>query len=166
VAALTRSLAALLGSLALGCATSSPISTEVFPGAGVRVERIALAPLLVEARGTRVEPDAAEVIASRLVEAFAGQEEVSCVGPQEVELWLSQHDLSLRDTDPQRLGSELAHAFGSDAVLYGVVRRYVSRVGGPHGATRPAAVWFDLELRTPDGTRLWNGSYREQQTSL
>jgi hypothetical protein len=53
-----------------------------------------------------------------------------------------------------------------DAVLFGVVHHYSSRLGGEHGATRPAYVWFDLELRTPNGARIWAGTYRENQTSL
>lgn len=166
MAALIRAGAALLGALALGCASGSLVSTEVIPGPVVHVARIALPPLLVDPHARRVEPDAAEMIASRLVEALAAQSEIAYVGPDEVELWLAQRGLSLRDTDPRRLGGELAHAFGADAVLFGVVRAYLARVGGPHGATHPAAVWFELELRAPDGTRLWTGSYHEQQKSL
>jgi len=166
VAALIRAAGALLGALALGCAGTSPVSSEVIPGSVVHVERIAVSPLLVDTHARRVEPDAAEIIASRLVEALAAQSEIAYVGPDEVGLWLSQRGLSVRDSDPQRLGGELAHAFGADAVLFGVVRGYSARIGGPHGATRPAAVWFDLELRAPDGTRLWTGTYHEQQKSL
>lgn len=166
MAALTRPLAALLGALALGCASASPVTSELVPGAGMRVNRIAVPPLLVDPHGQRVEADAAQMIGSRLVEALAAQSELSYVGPDEVEIWFSQRGLSVRDTDPQRLGGELAHAFGSDAVLFGVVHGYSSRVGGPHGATRPASVWFDLELRAADGARLWTGTYHERQESL
>jgi hypothetical protein len=130
------------------------------------VDRIAVPPLLVDPRARAVEPDAVEMIGSRLVEALAAQGEFAYVSPDEVEIWLSQRGLSLRDTDPKRLGAELAHAFGAEAVLFGVVRGYRSRVGGPHGALLPAAVWFDLELRLPDGTRIWAGSFREEQKSL
>ena len=166
MAALTRAAVALLGALALGCASASLVSSEVIPGTVVRVERIALPPLLVDTHARHVEPEAAEMIASRLVEALAAQGELAYVGPDEAALWLSQRGLSVRDSDPQRLGGELAHAFGADAVLFGVVRGYSARIGGPHGATRPATVWFELELRAPDGTRLWTGTYHEQQKSL
>jgi hypothetical protein len=51
-------------------------------------------------------------------------------------------------------------------VLFGRVRRYRSRVGGERGVTRPAAVWFDLELRLPSGVRIWGGLYREEQKAV
>jgi hypothetical protein len=158
-------LAALL---TLACASASPLVIEELPGPGpnVRVGRIAVPPPVVDPRARAVEPDAARVIGSRLVEALAAEGELELVGPDEVGTWLSQRGLALDRASPQRLGSELAHAFGADAVLFGVVRRYVSRVGGPHGATQPAAVWFDLELRLPDGTPVFRGSYREEQQAL
>ena len=169
MAALTRRVAkALLGVLALACASASPVSIETLPGPGpgIRVERIAVPPPLMDPRARAIEPDAVQMIGSRLVEALAAQGEIAYVAPDEVEIWLSGHGLSLRDADPQRLGGELAQAFGVDAVLFCVVRRYRSRVGGPHGAMRPAAVSFDLELRLPDGARIWAGSFREEQKSL
>jgi hypothetical protein len=156
-------------------ACSTPISVEALagPGPGHPVNRIAVAPLLVApqveragARAGAVEPGAAEMVGSRVVEALAEQGEIAYVAPAEVALWLERSGLSMRGDDPQRLGGELARAFGVDAILFGRVRRYLSRVGGTHGATRPASVWFDLELRLPDGTRVWAGSYREEQKSL
>jgi hypothetical protein len=169
VAALSPTRRAALVALGvLACASASPLVIEALPGPGpdVRIERIALPPPLVDARARAVEPDAVAVIGSRLVEALAEQGELDFVAPEEVEIWLAQRGLALDQTPPQRLGSELALAFGADAVLFGVVRRYVSRVGGPHGATQPAAVWFDLELRLPDGTPVFRGSYREEQKAL
>jgi hypothetical protein len=171
VAALTRArargLAALLGFAALACASASPVAIESLPGPepGRAVKRIAVAPPVVSPRAGIVEADATSVIGSRVVEALAGQPEIEYVTPDEVAVWLEQRGLALA-TDPQQLGGELARTFGADAVLYAIVHDYVSRIGGDHGATRPAAVGFDLELRLPEGTRIWAGSYREEQRSL
>jgi pimeloyl-ACP methyl ester carboxylesterase len=160
--------AALVAGLVLACASASPLVIEELPGPGpgVRVGRIAVPPPIVDPRARAIEPDAVAVIGSRLVEALATQGELELVGPEEVATWLSQRGLALDQASPQQLGGELALAFGADAVLFGVVRRYVSRVGGPHGATQPAAVWFDLELRLPEGTPVFRGSYREEQQAL
>jgi hypothetical protein len=130
------------------------------------VNRIALAPLVVAPSARQVEPDATEMIGSRLVEALAEQGEIEYVAPDEVSRWLSQRGMSPGNANPQQLGAELARAFGADAVLFGVVRTYSARVGGEHGATHPASVWFDLELRLPDGARIWAGSFHEDQKSL
>jgi hypothetical protein len=136
------------------------------PPPGQTVNRIALAPLLVAPGARRVEPDATEMVGSRLVEALAEQGELEYVAPDEVSRWLAQREVSPGSANPQQLGAELARAFGADAVLFGSVRIYSARVGGERGATRPAAVWFDLELRLPDGTRIWAGSFHEDQKSL
>jgi hypothetical protein len=169
VAALSGSrtrAAALLSGLLLGCASPVTVEESPGPGAGVRIDRIALAPLQVDPAAKEVESDAASVIGSRLVEALAAQHDVGYVSPDEVALWLDQRGLPVADTAAQRVGGELARAFGADAVLFGVVRRYRSRVGGPHGAVRPAAVWFDVELRLPSGERIWNATYHEEQKPL
>jgi hypothetical protein len=158
----------LLGLAALACASASPVAIESLPGPepGRAVKRIAVAPPVVSPRAGIVEADAISVIGSRVVEALAAHPEIEYVTPDEVALWLEQRGLSLATSDPQQLGGELARTFGADAVLYAIVHDYVSRIGGEHGATRPAVVGFDLELRLPEGTRIWAGSYREEQQSL
>jgi len=171
VAALTRrfarALPALLGIAVLGCA-SAPVEIQRLgaPEPGHAVKRIAVAPPIVAPGARIVESDAGAVIGSRLVEALAGQPEIEYVTPGEVESSLAQRGLSLHASDPQQIGAELARTFGADAVLYATIHDYVSRIGGTRGATRPATVGFDLELRLADGTRLWAGSYREQQQAL
>jgi hypothetical protein len=136
------------------------------PGAGQSIGRIAVAPLVVAPGARKIEPDGPAVIASRLVQALSQRGDIDYVGPGEVEQWLSRRGLSPSRSDPQQIGGELARAFGAQAVLFGVVHHYSSRVGGARGASRPAFVWFDLELRLPDGSRIWAGSYREDQPSL
>ena len=54
----------------------------------------------------------------------------------------------------------------ADAMLSGVVRRYVERDGSSTGVRHPASVWIVLELRDGDGRVLWTGTYEETQAAL
>ena len=54
----------------------------------------------------------------------------------------------------------------SDAVLTGLVLRYVEREGSASGVRHPASVWFELELRDRAGAVLWTGTYEETQAAL
>lgn len=54
----------------------------------------------------------------------------------------------------------------SDAVLSGVLLRYVERDGSASGVRRPASVWFELNLRDRNGIVLWTGTYEETQAPL
>jgi len=61
---------------------------------------------------------------------------------------------------------EIAPASECDAVLSGLVLRYVERDGSASGVRRPASVWFELELRDRNGAVLWTGTYEETQAPL
>ncbi len=57
--------------------------------------------------------------------------------------------------------------FKADTVLKGYVLRYVDRVGGKYGVSRPASVSFVIHLYdAKDGSLIWSGSYKETQISL
>jgi hypothetical protein len=156
------------GLLAVACST--PVEHSALPAASdQRVTRVAVVPLPFEPSSERSAlPEeeakvAASVVTARVAEALAEWARLDMVPPGDVELWLQA---PRSPADPALLGNELRSAFGVDGVLTGRVRRYVSRQGGSAGAVRPASVHFELELRTPDGVLLWQGSYDEAQSSI
>ena len=158
-------LCALLGT---ACAVpSSVVSQRSAAGPGIEVRKVALAPF---ARGTLraadVEQDGVDLIRSRVFEALAEFTDWELVPPEEIDRWLEREQISTDGSGASEIGPEAARAFAADAVLYGSVRRYRSRLGGPRGSRRPASVWFELELKLPDGTRLWRGTYREEQAAV
>jgi hypothetical protein len=148
----------LLLGLALACA--APVSTQLRePRSPPTLRKLVVLPFASDpAPGGTVESDAAAVVATRVLEVLMQETGFEIVPPGEA---ARVHGLG----GPAG-GEELRRLFGSDAVLTGVVRRYVERSGGPAGASRPAAVWFGLELRTPDGELLWSGVYDETQRAL
>jgi hypothetical protein len=151
------SLVPLLG-LALGCAAA--ISTELRePNAPLILRKLVIMPFATDpAPGGSVPVDAAAVVATRVLEAMTQETRLEIVPPGEA--------ARVRGGAEVPSGEELRRQFGVDAVLTGSVRRYVERIGGPAGASRPAAVWFSLELRSPDGEILWSGTYDETQRAL
>jgi hypothetical protein len=155
-------------------AAPQPLHVERLPpvAAGVRVNTIAIVPFASAPQVDRpgapvvdVEDGGIAIVSARVVEALSEVGDLAVTPPEETARWLEANGRALQDS-PARLGSELASAFGADAILYGRVRRYRSRIGSTRGASRPASVWFELELRLPDGVRIWAGSYDEQQEAL
>jgi hypothetical protein len=68
---------------------------------------------------------------------------------------------------PAALGRLLHQQLGADAFLLGKVHRFVEREGRPAGATRPAAVGFQVALYdAPAGQELWVGTVDERQQPL
>lgn len=136
-----RRLLVPLAGLALGCAL--PISTQL--GAQMeppKIERIAVLSFSDDlTRGGAIAPGAAAIVTARVVDALTRETGLEILPPGE----------------PAR---------GGDAVLSGVVRRYIERVGGPGGAFKPASVWFSQELRTLEGELIWSGTFEETQRSL
>jgi hypothetical protein len=155
---MTRLGLALLLGLALACA--APVSTQLRePRSPPTLRKLVVLPFASDpAPGGTVESDAAAVVATRVLEALTQETDFEVVPPGDA--------ARVADVGRANSGEELRRLFGSDAVLTGVVRRYVERSGGPGGASRPAAVWFGLELRTLDGEVLWSGSYDETQRAL
>jgi len=148
----------LLVGLALGCA--APFSTELrAPTAPPILRKVVILPFASDpAPGGSVAVDAAAVVATRVLEAMTQETRLEIVPPGEA--------ARVRGVAEVPSGEELRGQFGSDAVLTGSVRRYVERSGGSGGSSRPAAVWFSLELRSADGELLWSGTYNETQRAL
>lgn len=156
--ALTSSRMLLISLLLSGCA--SPVKTQVFGAPGqVHVKRIALAPF-------EGDPEAAALVTAHVLRALNLKTSFEVVPPEEVHRLVSAGVLSRRPRVPVALGPLLRQAFGADAVLYGKVSRFDARVGSTSGAARPAAVRFEVWLRSVDGVPLWQGSYAETQRSL
>jgi hypothetical protein len=133
----TRLAALCAASLALACA--APIHTELRDvESRPAVRKLAVEALEVDPlRNAGVPDDAPPLVTQRIVAAVASETQLKVVPTSE-----------------------------SDAVLTGVVRRYSEREGSPSGVRRPAAVWFQLELRDRDGRVIWTGSYEETQPAL
>jgi len=150
-------LVAALG-LTLGCAP--PIWTEVAdPRTAPVVRKVAMLPFSSDpAPGGTLSSDAVRIVTTRVLQALTQETNLQIIPPDETVLVPGAGG---------RTGGELLHeSFGADAVLTGVVRRFVERSGGPSGSSRPSAVWFTLELRTTDGALLWSGTYNETQAAL
>lgn len=127
--------------LALGCAL--PTSTQLGDQREhPRLERIAVLSFSADpSRGGTIAPGAAAIVTARVLEALARETDLEIVAPGEP-------------------------TTGADAVLSGVIHRYVERVGGPGGAFKPASVSFTQELRTAEGELIWSGTFEETQRSL
>jgi hypothetical protein len=158
----------LLFMAALACAT--PVVHSEPPRASEhKVTFVAVVPMPFEPfdpRDTLTGEEAmvaSETVTARVATALVQWGGLEAVQPGDIQLWLRNVSAP---SSPRRLGSELNSAFGVDAIMTGRVRRYSAREGGPRGASRPASVWFDLELRTPSGELLWEASYDEVQRSV
>jgi hypothetical protein len=108
--------------------------------------------------GAAANADAAAVVTTRFLQAMTQESSFEIVPPDEA--------ARVPGILGPAGGELVRRQFGADAILTGVVRRYVERTGGPGGTSRPAAVWFRLELRSPDGVLLWSGVYDETQRAL
>jgi hypothetical protein len=163
-----------VGLLALTLACAIPVRTETMPAAeGRSLQRIAVAPPRVDLAGPSassvngpVEDDAGEVVVARLLEALETSGRYEIVSPAEVRTTLRGAGISPTTATPEAVGRVTREAFGADSVLFLRVRRFVKRQGGKRGAVQPASVWFQLDLRTPDGALLWKGEYDEAQRGL
>lgn len=155
---MTRAVLPLLLGLTLGCAP--PIWTEVAnPQPSPVVRKIAMLPFSGDpAPGGMLDSDAVRIVTTRVLQALTQETNLQIIPPDETLLVPGAGG---------RTGAELLEKnFGADAVLTGVVRRFVERSGGPSGSSRPSAVWFTLELRTTGGALLWSGTYNETQAAL
>ena len=134
---MTRLAAALAALLPLACA--APIHTESYvQGETVLIRKVALIPLGEDLmRGGRGGSEAAAIVTARVLDAL-------------------DSETKLRVVDPAQ----------ADAVLSGVVRRWVERDGSASGVRQAASVWFVLELRDGEGRKIWSGTYEETQAPL
>ena len=166
---MTRGAAALAVCVMLACAV--PISVEQFPSEGGPPQLVALIELEAQPGAARGEGEdvaarGARIVTARLLEELERRRDVDIVPPQSVRQALEPAGLLDPPLDLKAVGAVLRTTFGAQGVLTGRVNRYRERVGSPRGATRPAAVAFDLALRDADGLLLWRGSYEEWQNPL
>jgi hypothetical protein len=110
--------------------------------------------------------EAATYVTSRVLEALSDQEQFVVIPPGEVLHALGARGQSSLPSEPGEIGRALAATFGVDALVLGQVRRFNKRTGGAKGASRPASVRVDAELRGGDGSLLWRGVYDETQRSV
>jgi hypothetical protein len=152
---------------ALGCAVPIKTSTTKLD-APVKVQKIALVPFETGRpflpKGQDAE-QATRIVTARVLGAITDRTDFVIVPPEEASRYLA--GLPEGETAGRAsLAVELQRGFATEAALFGTVRRFVTREGGPRGSKRPAGVWFDLELRSPFGIVLWTGSYEETQQGL
>jgi hypothetical protein len=134
---MTRVAAALAAALAL-LACAAPIRTAVMtPEPPHGLTKIAVMPLSTDPMGPDVPKAAVNFVTARIQDAL-------------------QSETHLRVVDPDK----------ADALLSGVVRRYLERDGTSTGVRHPASVWIQLELRDSAGQSLWTGTYEETQPAL
>lgn len=160
---------------AAGCATT--IDSRDFPALHERrepIRRIAVAPFrpageLARARAstTAVPASVATSLVARYLSEALALRGVAVVPAEDMSRLLAA-DASIDGRLAPRAVAELAAAkFGADAVLFGEVSRYEERRGQAAGATRPAAVGFEVTLYTAPGSeKLWSAVFSETQQPL
>jgi len=160
---------------AAGCATT--IDSRDFPALHERrepIRRIAVVPFrpageLARARAstTAVPAGVATSLVARYLSEALALRGVAVVPAEDTSRVLAA-DPSIDGRLVPRAVAELAAAkFGADAVLFGEVSRYEERRGQAAGATRPAAVGFEVTLYTAPGSeKLWSAVFSETQQPL
>jgi hypothetical protein len=161
----------LVAVLVLGCVT--PVEVQMPGEPQVRpLRKLALVPFSLGRQLTAADPEGtppgfvSEVVTARVLESIVLWTDLGVVPPEEVSRVLVAAGPLDSPRTPADIGARLAASFGVDAVLFGRVDRFVSRIGGGRGASRPAAVRFRLELRAVDGAVIWVGTYDEKQRSV
>lgn len=62
---------------------------------------------------------------------------------------------------------EIGRKLKVDMLIFGTVTRYLERVGGPYGVTRPASVAFEVVMvDTHSGKKVWAGKFSHTQKGL
>lgn len=120
-------------------------------------------------RSGQVSPDAAAKQVGHQVAQSLQQRQVAVVAPADVKRALLAAGLSAtgEKVEPAKIGRVVHAQFGADAFLMGEVHRFQEREGRPAGATRPAAVGFQVWLYdAPGGKLLWTGTVDERQKPL
>jgi hypothetical protein len=147
----------LASAIAAACVT--PVEVKTLEEAREHpVRKLALAPFSVGIPLAETQP--------RVLEGLTLWTDFLVVPPEEVLRVLMAEGPMEGPRTPAEIGATLRASFGIDAVILGTVHRFVPRIGKEGGASRPAAVGFELELRTPEGALVWLGSYDEIQRGL
>lgn len=158
----------LIGALALVLlACTTPIRTTTLGRGGAaalaKVALVTAVPTPNFSGDGDIEPSmAAQIVTGRVLQALLELRTFEVVPPGEVAAVLAGSP----GLDPLGSNVRLHGTFGIQGVLRVKVSRFQQRLGGPRGATRPAAVAFTLELSGPDGLIIWRGVYEELQKSL
>lgn len=120
--------------------------------------------------GISVEPEAEAFFSSRLATLVEERKDprFSVAERASERLMILERDaLGHAGGDERRVLTELGRRAGADAVLIGHIYRFVERVGGEYGVSRPASVAFDLHLvAVRDGRILWTANFDETQHTL
>lgn len=62
---------------------------------------------------------------------------------------------------------KIGHKLNVDMLIFGTVTRYLERVGGPYGVTRPASVAFEVVMvDARSGEKVWAGKFSHTQKGL
>ncbi len=62
---------------------------------------------------------------------------------------------------------EIGRKLRVDMLIFGTITRYLERVGGPYGVTRPASVAFEVVMvDTRSGKKVWAGKFSHTQKGL
>jgi len=62
---------------------------------------------------------------------------------------------------------DIGRRLGVDMLIFGTVTRYLERVGGPYGVTRPASVAFEvIMVDARSGRKVWAGKFNHTQKGL
>lgn len=62
---------------------------------------------------------------------------------------------------------DIGRKLGVDMLIFGTVTRYLERVGGPYGVTRPASVAFEIVMvDAHSGNKVWAGKFSHTQKGL
>ncbi len=130
------------------------------------VDRIAVLPIRRAAGvdNQKVVPGAERTITAHIYGIFAAAPEWNFVPDLTVTQVLTRLP---REDDVVEQARGLGKAVKADAVLCGVVSRYIEREGSEYGARKAAAVGIELQLvSVATGKVLWQGSFDQQQKAL
>lgn len=130
------------------------------------VDRIAVLPIRRAAGvdNQKVVPGAERTITAHIYGVFAAAPDWNFVPDLTVTQVLTRLP---REEDVVAQARGLGKAVKADAVLCGVVSRYVEREGSEYGARQAAAVGIELQLvSVATGKILWQGSFDQQQKAL
>lgn len=130
------------------------------------VDRIAVLPIR-RAPGVdnqKVVPGAERTITAHIYGIFAAAPEWNFVPDLTVTQALTRLP---REDDVVEQARGLGKVVKADAVLCGVVSRYIERDGSEYGTRKAAAVGIELQLvSVATGKVLWQGSFDQQQKAL
>lgn len=113
-----------------------------------------------------ISPHVPERITELVWNRLRDKQGIRVVAPREA---MKTAEASSGEREPmmeETVASRTAKRLAVDAALIGKVLVYQERVGGPFGASPPAAVGFEVKVIASDGSLLWEGNYYERQRPM